>query len=620
MDAEIKAEFNKSGFKIADEDEVLRKCLTFCINYKLTPSDLISSWEVYYLNRQLNESTVYDAEMDGFLLHLQNEQKEALIKEEPGLHVYSIRDVDMTLNDEPEDTKEGILNTPTDRTLARYEELGDSRHGTNGSLLSSSKQSSIVTPFGQRINKFVVQYKTKTEPIAECGKKESEDEDMGDEIIRRAQPKKRCSLVIHGSKPEPGCRYMYDRTEDRFNSLVNRIKSHTSAFLASGQYEEPVDPSVASQKSIFAVGMICCDGEGRLNEKSVLLQSSVEHSGGEPVRLELDKLNQYSIFPGQVVGIVGTNPSGHCLVASKLVDAIPLLPSSDENLHPAKRIALTEENLSNSESPAQAQLSVMIAAGPFTTTDNLLFEPLTELLAYATRKLPQLLVLLGPFVDSEHPEIKKATFDRSFDEVFYQEVIRRLQDHVEYMGSSTRVLLVPSIRDANHDHVFPQPPFDIHPEIRDQITSLTNPGIFDANEVIVGCSTVDIIRHLSGEEISRIPKDGSSGDRLSRLATHIISQRSFYPLYPPSESVPLDFSIAPEALNISSIPHMLILPSDLAPFVKVLSLNAEVEEQDPLKCLCVNPGRLAKGIGGGTFVEIDYHGNPETASASIIRI
>lgn len=33
----------------------------------------------------------------------------------------------------------------------------------------------------------------------------------------------------------------------QFNSLVNRIKSHTSAFLASGQYEEPVDPSVASQ-------------------------------------------------------------------------------------------------------------------------------------------------------------------------------------------------------------------------------------------------------------------------------------------------------------------------------------------------------------------------------------
>lgn len=104
--------------------------------------------------------------------------------------------------------------------------------------------------------------------------------------------------------------------------------------------------------------------------------------------------------------------------------------------------------------------SQLIASGPFTTTDNLLFEPLIELLAYATRKLPQLLILvwthlffiifqhhiwvtylarevsyfftywhfsqLGPFVDSEHPEIKKGTVDRSFDEIFHMEILRRV--------------------------------------------------------------------------------------------------------------------------------------------------------------------------------------------------
>lgn len=118
------------------------------------------------------------------------------------------------LNEEPDDIK-GVLDTPTNRPLARYEELGASAQGTTGNLLSSSKQSSIITPFGQRTNKFVVQFKTKTESISENGKKESEDEDMGDEFIRRAQPKKRCSLVIHGSKPEPGCKFMYDRIEDR---------------------------------------------------------------------------------------------------------------------------------------------------------------------------------------------------------------------------------------------------------------------------------------------------------------------------------------------------------------------------------------------------------------------
>lgn len=45
--------------------------------------------------RQLNEPTVENAEMEGFLIHLQNITKEDIIKEETGLHLYSIKDVEM---------------------------------------------------------------------------------------------------------------------------------------------------------------------------------------------------------------------------------------------------------------------------------------------------------------------------------------------------------------------------------------------------------------------------------------------------------------------------------------------------------------------------------------------
>lgn len=48
-----------------------------------------------------------------------------------------------------------------------------------------------------------------------------------------------------------------------------------------------------------------------------------------------------------------------------------------------------------------------------------------------------------------------------------------------------------------------------------------------------------------------------------------IMHNSFYPLYPPAEGVPLDFSLAPQALDISVIPDILILPSDMKHFVKV---------------------------------------------------
>lgn len=44
---------------------------------------------------------------------------------------------------------------------------------------------------------------------------------------------------------------------------------------------------------------------------------------------------------------------------------------------------------------------------------------------------------------------------------------------------------------------------------------------------------------------------------------------SFYPLFPPALATPLDLSLAPSALELATLPDVLILPSDLAPFVKV---------------------------------------------------
>ncbi|KAE9454212.1 hypothetical protein C3L33_13899, partial [Rhododendron williamsianum] len=526
MEEEIKAEFIKNGFTLHEEQEILQKCLTFCIQYKLSPSNLL-------------ELTVKNAHMDAFLLQLQDEQKEAIIKNESGLHFYS-NDLDM-YSWHSKGRNDTLCPEPLDST-----------HKVNGNSFSSAKPPESVTPFGQR---------------------------------KKGTTQCKVFLVIHGSQLEPGCRFMYDKIEDKFNFLENRIRKHATALVASGLCEEAKDPTVASQESVFAVGMICCDEEGRLKEKPVLLQSSVEHSGGQRVRLDLQKLSQFSIFPGQVVGVEGHNPSGHCLIASKVIDYVPMSVPSDEYLHPTKKQAI-------------------LAAGPFTTIDNLFFEPLAELLAYARRKQPQLLLLLGPFIDSEHPEIKKGTVNRTFDEIFRQEILERLQDYVEYMGSAARVVLVPSVRDANHDFVFPQPAFDIQqPDLKHKITSLTNPGIFSANGIKIGCCTVDILKQLSGEEISRNPLGGSK-QRMSRLANHLLSQHRH----------------VMKALQISCVPDILILSSDLAHFMKVLSVGDKNEGEEQAKCVCVNPGRLSRGEGAGFFVELNYHQNPDSTTASVISI
>lgn len=61
----------------------------------------------------------------------------------------------------------------------------------------------------------------------------------------------------------------------------------------------------------------------------------------------------------QVVGIEGHNPSGHCLIASKLIDSIPLPIAADENLPSSKKQALDQENHSSELTPMPEEISVV---------------------------------------------------------------------------------------------------------------------------------------------------------------------------------------------------------------------------------------------------------------------
>jgi len=49
-------------------------------------------------------------------------------------------------------------------------------------------------------------------------------------------------------------------------------------------------------------------------------------------------------------------------------------------------------------------------------------------------------------------------------------------------------------------------------------------------------------------------------------------------------------------------------------------LSSESEGINNSKCIAVNPGRLAKGEGGGTFVELHYGGGSHQINASIVGI
>lgn len=75
-----------------------------------------------------------------------------------------------------------------------------------------------ITPFATRVNKFTQQYVLNADNAASVPSKNAEITE--DEVIRRIQPSQRCSLQVQRSQPEPGCRFMYDRLEDRVRALL----------------------------------------------------------------------------------------------------------------------------------------------------------------------------------------------------------------------------------------------------------------------------------------------------------------------------------------------------------------------------------------------------------------
>jgi len=72
------------------------------------------------------------------------------------------------------------------------------------------------------------------------------------------------------------------------------------------------------QEPSVGVGRVCCDADGRLNATSVILEGSHQTTYGASVALKLNLVASYSLFPGQIVAVEGTNHSGDAFIAQKI--------------------------------------------------------------------------------------------------------------------------------------------------------------------------------------------------------------------------------------------------------------------------------------------------------------
>ncbi|XP_042748198.1 DNA polymerase alpha subunit B-like [Lagopus leucura] len=141
---------------------------------------------------------------------------------------------------------------------------------------------------------------------------------------------------------------------------------------------------------------------------------------------------------------------------------------------------------------------------------------------------------------------------------------------------------------------------------------MPDPCTLDIDGVVLGLTSTDLLFHLGTEEIS---SSSGTSDRFTRILQHILTQRSYYPLYPPAEEMNVDYESFSTFASLPVTPHVLVTPSELRYFVK-----------EVLGCVCINPGRLTKGRAAGTYGQLclqeQRDGKPRNpcVAAQVIRI
>jgi DNA polymerase alpha subunit B len=378
--------------------------------------------------------------------------------------------------------------------------------------------------------------------------------------------------AVQVARPE---HYMYDRVENKVNMLKDRLKDVVDGIVANARLKEnageegfsftPVN--AASQERVWCCGRVVAEGDAAsLNATSVM----IEGANGRRVKLDMSNVPEFAMFPGQIIVVNGHNSTGQLIkVLSIYYDASLPMPKT-----PASQIALFNET---DAYLGGNPLSVFTAAGPFTTSADLSYKPLDELLEHIVAESPDVVILCGPFVDCKHRLLdpncagQPGGFSNGTppDTTTIMRTLMRDRISKALQGTHITCIIVPSPNDIHARPLFPQPAFS--PEVikgdgasdRDPpVVLMSNPCTFKINEVVVQVATQDVLVHMSGSEASKM-----TGDRMSRLGRHLIQQRSIYPLFPYAEGAQISAMLA-DGLTLPCSPDVLLVPSNLVPFAK----------------------------------------------------
>ncbi|KAL8418904.1 hypothetical protein RB594_002203 [Gaeumannomyces avenae] len=446
-------------------------------------------------------------------------------------------------------------------------------------------------------------------------------------------PESRIKLTAASDTKKLAYRPMAMKLSEASEILDDRIEDFAQLVMEHHKLEESAFGSAADQSptEIICVGRVASDvTEGKLNAASLVLETSRRGGGGLRVPLNLQRLPGYQLFPGQIVAVRGTNPSGKEFAVAEMLE-MPLMPnaaSTREALaehHQRLRAAGSDAMDSDDGGGDPMPLNVMFASGPYTADDNLDFEPLHALCGRAADTYADALVLNGPFIDIDHTLVASGDFDLPDDapvdpdaatlSTLFKYLISPALARLVAANPHVAIILVPSVRDAVAKHVsWPQEGFarkDLG--LPKSARVVGNPMTLSINEALVGVSSQDVLYELGNAALAggRRPGGGGQQDKFSLLSRHVIEQRHYFPVFPPLDRKRLPRTGTAEGLATGAVldvsylklgdmvnvrPDVLVLPSALPPFARVVE-----------SVLVINPGYLSKRRGPGTYARMTLY-------------
>ncbi|KAF9920334.1 DNA-directed DNA polymerase alpha subunit pol12 [Linnemannia zychae] len=602
------------GDTLAANPAALKECLNLLRIYRIEPETLHSKWEAYIMNstssiRDEDDSSMTTTHLEGFknslrrTLELKSQQgyqnqaqsasrssiatpKKAQFKTKFQGSTHATRiNHDMDIDYHNQYNSQGPMSTA--RVPANI-----SINPTQPS--ASSKQFALRKNVLETEETLNSQLELRTEPP-----RNNHIEMNTESTSKQLRYRNEINMVV---AVEP-YRYMFEKIADKGEALDDRIDAFAALYKETYPETEFYNPAYPSQSIVTVVGRICSDAnEGKANEQSLLLETSRSLGSGARVKLDLMEVKGYNFFPGQIVVLSGVNSHGSVFAVTR-VHELPTFPMA----------GATPEDLENFQyrKLAGQPIKMIVAAGPYTLSDNLLFEPFAALMEHVNSERPDILLLMGPFISSTHPMIVSGDIDMTAEEYFENYISRLLISHQNRFPNEMQILLVPSLQDIIHETlVMPQPRFE-HPsalKLPAGTYCLPNPAQFTINEMVFAVNTADILMHLNGDEISRNP---GRSDRMSRLSKYIIDQRNMHPVYPGLASDPdssVDFSQV-KLMDLQVCPDVIILPSKLKHFAKIVD-----------NVVVVNPNQLSKMQSGGIFAKLTIHPISENALSTAVMM